>query len=134
MSSTSPAPSQGAPAINPLQIALAFIKQYYKVLSTNNSLIHKFYKPESRISFSENCYSTAETHSFADIDEKTFAWASNSKVDLANGSIDAQESVGGTLLGTYESIFHQNFLINHCKAHFNSHLKVLPSFQKEIFQ
>lgn len=98
MSSTSPAPSQGAPAINPLQIALAFIKQYYKVLSTNNSLIHKFYKPESRISFSENCYSTAETHSFADIDEKTFAWASNSKVDLANGSIDAQESVGGDIL------------------------------------
>ena len=93
-------PPQAAAAISPLAIATAFIKQYYMILSTNNSLIHRFYKGDSQISFAPSCNTPATSQSFSSLEnvEEKFAWAANSRVDFANGSIDAQESVGGGIL------------------------------------
>jgi len=102
MSSNNPLP-QAPPllsTISPLAIATAFLKQYYLILSTNNSFIHKFYKGDSQISFSPNCNTPAVSQAFSALTnvEEKFAWAANSRVDFANGSIDAQESVGGGIL------------------------------------
>lgn len=93
-------PPQAPSAISPLAIATAFIKQYYLILSTNNSFIHKFYKAKSQISFSPSCNTPAISQPFSSLEnvEEKFAWAANSRVDFANGSIDAQESVDGGIL------------------------------------
>jgi len=93
-------PPQPPAAISPLAIATAFIKQYYLVLSTNNSFIHKFYKGDSQISFSPSFNTPAISQSFSSLEnrEEKFTWAANSRVDFANGSIDAQESVDGGIL------------------------------------
>lgn len=93
-------PPQQPAAISPLAVATAFIKQYYLILSTNNSFIHKFYKADSRISFSPNSNTPAISQPFSSLEnvEEKFAWAANSRVDFANGSIDAQESVGGGII------------------------------------
>jgi len=92
--------SSNLAAISPLAVATAFIKQYYLILSANNSFIHKFYKDDSRISFSPNSNAPAVSQPFSSLEnvEEKFSWAANSRVDFANGSIDAQESVGGGIL------------------------------------
>jgi len=88
-------------ASSPLFISRSFIKQYYHILATNPSQIHKFYKPDSQLSFGKECNIPSDTHLFSALTEKTnelFDWAENATVDFEHGSIDAQASAAGGIL------------------------------------
>lgn len=101
MSGTTSPPNQPTISSSALFISKSFIKQYYHTLATNPSQIHKFYKPDSQLSFGKECNSQSDIHLFSALTEKTnelFDWAENATVDFEHGSIDAQASAAGGIL------------------------------------
>lgn len=103
-------------------IAQSFIKQYYAVLAQRPELLHRFYKEDSTFSFSEAQGTIDSVEGVFAITEKVRQLSFlESRVDLSEGSIDAQKSdttsilivVTGeiTLPGKAASLFVQTFLL-----------------------
>ncbi len=126
--STTPPPPQAPPPDGPahaLAVGKAFVRQYYKILSSNPVNIRNFYHPDSTILHVGTGGGAAEggdskSHLFADLPDDAFAWASPVKASsdeakdateeseptdvlaidfsAAESRIDAQNSVNGAIL------------------------------------
>ena len=126
--STTPPPPQAQPPDGPahaLAVGKAFVRQYYKILSSNPVNIRNFYHPDSSILHVGTSGGAAEggdnkSHLFADLPDDAFAWASPIKAasdeakdaaeeseptdvlaidfSAAESRIDAQNSVNGAIL------------------------------------
>ena len=137
-----PAPAPVPSPPSPLQIGTAFIKQYYQVLSTNPSLITRFYKPNSVISHSLVPSAPAEPKTLSELtkasegeDDQIFQWCRSKEnkngicFDFGRGAIDAHNTINGGILlvatghmtlpsdekeqdGTGMKKFVQTFLLN----------------------
>jgi Nuclear transport factor 2 (NTF2) domain/RNA recognition motif. (a.k.a. RRM, RBD, or RNP domain) len=94
-----------------LAIGRTFLKQFYKVLTTNPDLLHKFYMPSSILSHGEGSNpTTPETleslgsSSTKHLLDRFTSWgggdtsANPVRIELEHGAIDAQESVNGSIL------------------------------------
>jgi len=106
-----------------MKIGNAFIKQYYKILLTSPSQLHRFYHPDSTVSRSMEPSSPATHSSFSlattsmngsddspgeRVRKAFFGWAGAgltdehddecARVDFEHGAIDAQESINGGIL------------------------------------
>lgn len=120
---TTTMPQAAAPTPSPLQIGKMFVRQYYKVLSSSPSQMHRFYQPHSTVSRGlepatptvSSILSDVEADDSASPGEKVrrtfFDWAGEGDdgiaaggiveplcIDFERGAIDAQESVGGGIL------------------------------------
>jgi len=137
-----PAPAPVPTSPSPLQIGTAFIKQYYQVLSTNPTLITRFYKPNSVISHSLVPSAPAEPKTLSELtkvsegeDDQIFQWCRSKEnkngicFDFGRGAIDAHNTINGGILlvatghmtlpsdekeqdGTGMKKFVQTFLLN----------------------
>lgn len=107
---SSPTPATAA-APSALTIGRTFLKQFYKVLTTNPDVLHKFYMPSSILSHGEGSNpTTPETleslgsSSTKHLLDRFISWggedpsASPVRIELEHGAIDAQESVNGGIL------------------------------------
>lgn len=96
-----PTPPPGAGAPSPLTIGKSFLKQYYQVLTTKPEFITKFYKPSSVLSHGSGsnpapAVTLAAFGGSAEVKDRILG--KDFVVELENGAIDAQESVGGGIL------------------------------------
>jgi len=96
-SSTSPVPPSQP---SPLTIGKTFIRQFYQVLSGNNSpeTISRFYKPSSILSHSLEASTISEAQSLKEMMENNKLLTDVVCFDLKDGAIDAQETVNGGIL------------------------------------
>ena len=93
----------------PLTVGTAFLKQFYHVLTNTPDMVHKFYRSSSVFSDGEgsNPSTPSSVESLGSRQatrmlDRFVRWSANRsdplRFELENGSIDAQESVGGGIL------------------------------------
>mmetsp|Transcript_7654 Transcript_7654/g.13243 ORF Transcript_7654/g.13243 Transcript_7654/m.13243 type:complete len:464 (-) Transcript_7654:139-1530(-) len=94
---------------DPLTVGTTFLKQYYHVLTTSPDMIYKFYRPSSVLSQGEGSNPSSpanlealRSNQSSALKDRFFSWARSAsdpiRFELENGSIDAQDSVGGGVL------------------------------------
>lgn len=101
-------PPPGSDGPSPLTVGAHFVKQYYKVLSTNPDQMHRFYQPDSFLSHgvgSEPTKPVVFDKDHADDLKDRFYLANGVaggdcpiRFEFENGAIDAQLSVNGGVL------------------------------------